>query len=320
MSAVGVSFGTSGTLAASRSAKNRWRSAFDSVETTQSANSSRSRSEPASNGSVSAGFDGVDGGERRAQRPWPSSPAPRAPAAHASSPAARCVGADRRSRASCGSRRPPALRLRERDRARQQIARRRCRSTMPAASALGAGTGLPSVHISSASAAPASRGSRCVPPAPGMMPSSTSGWPTFASFVGDAVVAGHARPRARRRARCRESRRRAAWSRPRCRFSSACVPADRVSESLARLQQLEDLDVGAGDERGARADQHDRVGAGVGDGARDRLVDRFPHARAQRVDRRVVDGDDGDADLSLRSGRDQASAPRRDSIVQIAII
>ena len=34
-----------------------------------------------------------------------------------------------------------------------------------------------------ASATPASRGSRCVPPAPGMMPSSTSGWPTFASFA-----------------------------------------------------------------------------------------------------------------------------------------
>ena len=46
----GVPFGTSGTLATSRSAKNRWRSDFDSVETTQPANSSRSRTEPASNG------------------------------------------------------------------------------------------------------------------------------------------------------------------------------------------------------------------------------------------------------------------------------
>ena len=52
MSLTGVSLGTSGTLAASRSAKKRCRSAFDSVDTTQSANSSRSRSDPASNASV----------------------------------------------------------------------------------------------------------------------------------------------------------------------------------------------------------------------------------------------------------------------------
>jgi hypothetical protein len=53
-------------------------------------------------------------------------------------------------------------------------------SMMPACCARAAGTGLPSVHMSSASGTPASRGSRCVPPAPGMMPSSTSGWPTLA--------------------------------------------------------------------------------------------------------------------------------------------
>ena len=54
---------------------------------------------------------------------------------------------------------------------------------MPAASAFGADTGLPSVDISSAIFAPARRGNRCVPPAPGMIPSITSGWPTFASLV-----------------------------------------------------------------------------------------------------------------------------------------
>jgi hypothetical protein len=54
-------------------------------------------------------------------------------------------------------------------------------SIMPAVLARGAANGLPSVHIWSASSAPARRGSRCVPPAPGMIPRSTSGWPTFAS-------------------------------------------------------------------------------------------------------------------------------------------
>ena len=65
ISLAGVSFGTSGTFATSRSAKNRWRSAFDSVETTQSAKSSRSRIDPSSNAQLEAGFDGVDDGERR---------------------------------------------------------------------------------------------------------------------------------------------------------------------------------------------------------------------------------------------------------------
>ena len=54
MSRAGVSLGTPGTLAASRSAKNRCTSARDSVDTRQSANSSRSTADPSSNGSVTA--------------------------------------------------------------------------------------------------------------------------------------------------------------------------------------------------------------------------------------------------------------------------
>ena len=41
--------------------------------------------------------------------------------------------------------------------------------------------------------------------------------------------------------------------------------------------------------------EHDGVGRRIGDGARDRLIDRLPHAGAERVHRRVVDGEDGDA-------------------------
>ena len=57
------------------------------------------------------------------------------------------------------------------------------RSMRPRDSACGAATGLPEVTRSIAAGTPASRGTRCVPPAPGMMPSVTSGRPTRASAV-----------------------------------------------------------------------------------------------------------------------------------------
>ena len=62
-----------------------------------------------------------------------------------------------------------------------------------------------------------------------------------------------------------------------------------------RLQQVERLDVRAGDERRAGADEHDRLGGRIGDAALDRLVDLSPDLGRQRVHRRVVDGHDGDA-------------------------
>ncbi len=70
---------------------------------------------------------------------------------------------------------------------------------------------------------------------------------------------------------------------------------DRASDCSRVFKRAEDLDVGAGDERGARADQHDRIDAGVGVGARHLLFDAFEHARAHRVDGRIVDGENRDA-------------------------
>ncbi len=55
------------------------------------------------------------------------------------------------------------------------------RSRIPNSRASRAETELPLAHISTALATPANRGRRCVPPAPGMMPSFTSSWPTCAS-------------------------------------------------------------------------------------------------------------------------------------------
>ena len=54
---VGVEPGTSGIFDAARSAKNAWRSAFDSVVLTSIVNSSRSFFRPASNGSITAAFN-----------------------------------------------------------------------------------------------------------------------------------------------------------------------------------------------------------------------------------------------------------------------
>ena len=54
------------------------------------------------------------------------------------------------------------------------------RSTRPIRSASSAPTKRPVKMRSLARAGPTSRGSRCVPPAPGMMPSRISGWPSRA--------------------------------------------------------------------------------------------------------------------------------------------
>ena len=45
--------------------------------------------------------------------------------------------------------------------------------------------------MSMALALPTARGRRCVPPAPGMMPSLISGWPNFARVGGDDEIAHH---------------------------------------------------------------------------------------------------------------------------------
>ena len=94
IAAAGVPRGTSGTLTASRSAKNRWRSALDSVETTQSANSSRSRREASSNDIVTVASIASIAARGAASRCfW----APRA-AVTAASPAAASSGRSRARR------------------------------------------------------------------------------------------------------------------------------------------------------------------------------------------------------------------------------
>ena len=59
------------------------------------------------------------------------------------------------------------------------------------------------------------------------------------------------------------------------------------------FELLEDVDVRAGDERRAGADEDDGVRGRIVAGALDRVADRFGNAGTQRIHRRIVDGDDG---------------------------
>ena len=70
-----------------------------------------------------------------------------------------------------------------------------------------------------------------------------------------------------------------------------------ASDVGARLAEL--ADVGAGDEAAAGADHHHRLDLGIGLALLQRLDDAVADAGAQRVDRRIVDGDDADAVLDV---------------------
>ena len=73
------------------------------------------------------------------------------------------------------------------------------------------------------------------------------------------------------------------------------MPGDEVGEvrGLGRLAEL--ADVGAGDEGAARAEEDDGVDSGVGVEGFGGVPEGLAEGQGERVDRRVVDGDDGDA-------------------------
>ena len=81
---------------------------------------------------------------------------------------------------------------------------------------------------------------------------------------------------------------------------------------VARLQRLEDVDVGARDEGVARPDQDDRVYGGIVVRACDALIDSLPDAGSKGVDRRVVDRQNGDAvdDFVVHEFRHRNSSKR----------
>ena len=76
----------------------------------------------------------------------------------------------------------------------------------------------------------------------------------------------------------------------------ACVERFQSSKRLLPSRhRLEDIDVNPDHERLAGADEHERVNGRVVKASRDRGLDRFEHAWPERIHRRVIDRDDGDA-------------------------
>ncbi len=167
-------------------------------------------------------------------------------------------------------------------------------STIPACSACAAATGWPPVHISSASTGPHKRGSRWVPPAPGMIPRCTSGWPRLGRGDGHAVMTRHGELEAAAEGMTVNGghERLVGVLQP---FQTRVHHLRAFDGLLARLQLLEHVDVRTGDERRARADQDDRVRGRIVAGARDGLADALGNAGAQGIHGWVVDGDDGNA-------------------------
>ena len=100
---------------------------------------------------------------------------------------------------------------------------------------------------------PTRRGSRCVPPAPGMMPSVTSGSPTTASRRGDAGVAAERQLQA--------AAERDAMDGGDHRLRAILDRGDHRRQAGLDRRLVELLDVGAGNEALAGSDDH------AGDGA-----------------------------------------------------
>ena len=162
-------------------------------------------------------------------------------------------------------------------------------STRPSDSAFSAGTELPLVIILMASAAPTTRGRRCVPPEPGSSPQLHLRQAELALRQRDAVVAAEREfePAAERETADRRDHRLAE--------GVLRVVDLRQRGRHVHLRRVELADVGAAREGLRRADDHEGLHRGVGA----RLLDAVHQGRAQHaaqaVDRRIVHGDDGDA-------------------------
>ena len=122
---------------------------------------------------------------------------------------------------------------------------------------------------------------------PAGCPSFTSGRPKRARLRADAVVAGERDLEA--------AAERGAVDRGHDRLRRALDHVEhRVQAGLHR--RLAELgDVGAGDERAPGADDDDRLDGALRDRLRDPVVQALAYVLAQRVDRRVVDGEHGHA-------------------------
>ncbi len=181
MSRTGVSFGKPFTFAASRSAKKAWRIAADWGETTNSVKSSRSFAKPSSIGRFTAASIQLT------IRSWAI--CPRALFANflraaSKNPAGTEAGSIFISRTRFNGALLFISSFAYAKPATSKSSPSTTLSTKPEVCAFLAAIGLPEVIKSKAASTPIKRGALWVPPAPGKMPSFTSGKPTFA--VGNA--------------------------------------------------------------------------------------------------------------------------------------
>ncbi len=105
---------------------------------------------------------------------------------------------------------------------------------------------------------------------------------------------------------------------------------DRLRRALHHLLHLEQAgpprpatelrDVGAGDERATTADEHDGRGRRIGDGGLEPFEQAVAHVEAQRVDRRRIEGDDGDIAVESEVGDLVDSGHERSRLIGAELI
>lgn len=180
ISRIGVFDGNPSTRCAARSAKKMWRSDFDTDESISGWNKRASSARPASNGSfadaATASMIAIGAGY--------SLNAARAVLRANCSSASRFGSLTRRSRMRGSGLAGSALRATTAACATPMAAGSRSWSTTLSNSGdfanIATGSGSPESITFNAPSTPMMRGRRCVPPAPGRMPSFTSGRPTLA--------------------------------------------------------------------------------------------------------------------------------------------
>ena len=162
-------------------------------------------------------------------------------------------------------------------------------SMIPLCRASGAPIGSPWTIISSALATPASRGNRCVPPAPGIRPESYFRLAKLSRSHSHPIMAGKGdfKPSAQRvPVDGADHRLRAILKSQHERIE----PDLRLFPSRGHLLELPDI--GACDESSSGSDQDDRISGRIGSCFADRRNDAVRHTGAQRIDRRIVDADE----------------------------
>ena len=164
-------------------------------------------------------------------------------------------------------------------------------SMRPSSSARAAGICAPLVIASSAAAGPARRVKRCVPPAPGISPSFTSGSPTLRVAPREPPVTGERQLEAAAECHALDGRHERLAE---CLHARLHLARDGGFEHRARGDFAY---VGAGGKIAVGAGEHHGAHRLILRGAPERLQQAGTHRERQRIDRRIVEREDGNAIL-----------------------